>query len=556
MKKVLILLVILSTYAYASGWKTAVSTNIIIADNDKVEMYSNSYGNNIIKETASGDLKYYLMNVSGTAGSAVTIDYGASLANITGDDNNIYVLYKKNSIVKCKYSTNGGSTWITKNDLNYNVTALDAIYFDNKLHIAYTYGGNAKYHQFNGSEWINQRDVSDAEDGTSPRIEAANTADGMKIFIVYDNNDNCKLRALNLNTNQWDNVKTLFSNISNSTPVGFAVDSLYTYLYYSVKIPPVDYDQLYRKIFSNSDNTLIDTYGFAYNGTTFLQTTTTADKRVHTAFFNRFWLEEDGDGVVHFSLGYNPSTNSINEIVETIYPEGNLVDYHNIDISSTHNDLHSIWRAGSASVLAYRHYDTNPSAPKNVALTNSSGHPRIQWSKNIDADINNYRVYRKYGTSAWTYLATTTNLYYVDGTVYINPPGSQMGVEVYYKITAKDLGNNESAYSNIVHCNVPGSEIEKRGESVTVDEYSLLQNYPNPFNPSTTISYQLKGNSFVTLKVYDMLGKEVATLVNQYQTDGKYDVEFTATSQLASGMYIYQLTAGDFTSTKKLVLMK
>ncbi|MFH0734279.1 MAG: T9SS type A sorting domain-containing protein [bacterium] len=548
MKKVLILLVILSTYVYASGWKTAVSTNILIADNDKVEMYSNSFGNNIIKQTASGDLKYYLMNVSGTAGSAVTIDNSVTLANITGDDNNVYVLYKKNSVVKCKYSTDGGSTWTTKNDLNYNVTALDAIYKNNALHIAYTYNGTAKYHQFDGSYWTGQFDVSSTETGTSPRIEAANTADGMKIFIVYDNNDNCKLRALNLNTNQWDNVKTLFSSIGYSTPAGFGVDSLYTYLYYSVEIPPYYNDQLSRKIFRNSDNVLLNTYGYAYNTTSFLQTTTTADKRVHTLFH---WLpiaELDG-GVNHFSFLYNVETS------ETIYEDLNGYNFTNIDISSTFNDLHSLWREGSASVLAYRHYDINPSAPKNVALTNSSGHPRIQWSKNIDADINNYRVYRKYGTSAWAYLATTSSLYYVDASVYINT-GGLAGTDVYYKITAKDLGTNESSYSSTVACNVNGQEIEKRGESVTVDEYNLLQNYPNPFNPSTTISYQLKGNSFVTLKVYDMLGKEVATLVNQYQTDGKYDVEFTATSQLASGMYIYKLTAGDFVSTKKLVLMK
>jgi hypothetical protein len=91
-------------------------------------------------------------------------------------------------------------------------------------------------------------------------------------------------------------------------------------------------------------------------------------------------------------------------------------------------------------------------------------------------------------------------------------------------------------------------------------EFALLQNYPNPFNPSTVISFQLPVNSQVTLKVYDVLGKEVATLVNEEMKAGSYTVPFSAsngnTSTLASGVYIYRLNAGSFVSTKKLVLMK
>jgi Ice-binding-like/Secretion system C-terminal sorting domain len=91
-------------------------------------------------------------------------------------------------------------------------------------------------------------------------------------------------------------------------------------------------------------------------------------------------------------------------------------------------------------------------------------------------------------------------------------------------------------------------------------EFALLQNYPNPFNPSTVISYQLPVNSQVTLKVYDVLGKEVATLVNGEMKAGSYTVPFSANSAngstLASGVYIYRLNAGTFVSTKKLILMK
>jgi hypothetical protein len=85
--------------------------------------------------------------------------------------------------------------------------------------------------------------------------------------------------------------------------------------------------------------------------------------------------------------------------------------------------------------------------------------------------------------------------------------------------------------------------------------FNLEQNYPNPFNPSTVISYRLPVSSNVTLKVYDVLGNEVATLVNEEKQPGNYEVEFNA-SNLPSGIYFYKLQAGDYNQTKKMVLLR
>ena len=85
--------------------------------------------------------------------------------------------------------------------------------------------------------------------------------------------------------------------------------------------------------------------------------------------------------------------------------------------------------------------------------------------------------------------------------------------------------------------------------------FQLSQNYPNPFNPATTISYQIPTQGNVVLKVYDILGKEVATLVNETKAAGSYKATFNA-SKLSSGVYFYQLKAGNYTSTQKMVLMK
>jgi hypothetical protein len=85
--------------------------------------------------------------------------------------------------------------------------------------------------------------------------------------------------------------------------------------------------------------------------------------------------------------------------------------------------------------------------------------------------------------------------------------------------------------------------------------FRLMQNYPNPFNPLTTIYYSIPKLTFVTLKIYDVLGKEVATLVNKEKPLGSYKLEFDAT-ELPSGIYFYRLQAGSFVETKKMVLMK
>ena len=85
--------------------------------------------------------------------------------------------------------------------------------------------------------------------------------------------------------------------------------------------------------------------------------------------------------------------------------------------------------------------------------------------------------------------------------------------------------------------------------------FSLEQNYPNPFNPVTAIKYTVPKQNLVKLVVYDIIGREVVTLVNEVKQPGNYSVSFDA-SNLASGVYFYRMAAGDFTDVKKMVLIK
>ena len=103
--------------------------------------------------------------------------------------------------------------------------------------------------------------------------------------------------------------------------------------------------------------------------------------------------------------------------------------------------------------------------------------------------------------------------------------------------------------------NIAADAVQKNKNDLLPSNYSLSQNYPNPFNPTTVISYQLPTFSNVILKVYDVLGREVGTLVNERQIAGSHSATFNA-SRLSSGVYFYRLQAGSYNATKKLLLMK
>ncbi|QQS35009.1 MAG: T9SS type A sorting domain-containing protein [Ignavibacteriales bacterium] len=141
---------------------------------------------------------------------------------------------------------------------------------------------------------------------------------------------------------------------------------------------------------------------------------------------------------------------------------------------------------------------------------------------------------------------------------------------VKYPVTIKVenmTGLIKDAYGNELNSVInPGEEltitnslidklIVQSDDFTQADNYTLEQNYPNPFNPVTTINYSLAQNNFVSLTVYDVLGREVATLVDEFREAGIYEVEFDG-SQLASGVYYYQLKVGEFVQTKKMILTK
>jgi hypothetical protein len=99
------------------------------------------------------------------------------------------------------------------------------------------------------------------------------------------------------------------------------------------------------------------------------------------------------------------------------------------------------------------------------------------------------------------------------------------------------------------------TSVDDESSDDNIRDYKLHQNYPNPFNPATNISYNIPSQSFVSIKVYDLLGNEIATLVNEEKSAGNFQVEFNATG-LSSGIYFYKFQSGPFVEFKKMVLIK
>ena len=143
------------------------------------------------------------------------------------------------------------------------------------------------------------------------------------------------------------------------------------------------------------------------------------------------------------------------------------------------------------------------------------------------------------------------------GAIWISQftPSSPTAIQFINNYTGFIVGNTGVIYKTT---NAGGLMVNvTQTSSIIPDKHSLSQNYPNPFNPSTKINYEIKSSGLVSLKVFDLLGKQVASLVSEKQNAGSYAVDFNSSEfSLPSGIYFYTLNAGEFTETRKMILVK
>ena len=209
---------------------------------------------------------------------------------------------------------------------------------------------------------------------------------------------------------------------------------------------------------------------------------------------------------------------------------------------------YDLWNSNgkSAPVLMATTGNGTPLPVELTSFTASVKDVKVQLHWVTQSEVNNYGfdVERSAGAGKWNKIGfveghgnsnSRKDYYYTD----MNPTG---GNKFKYRLKQIDI-DGKYAYS---------AEVEV---ALAPDEFTLYQNYPNPMNPTTTIRYRIPKAGNVTLKIFDMLGAEVATLVSKYQSEGNYEVNFDA-SELSSGVYLYQLRVNNFIATKKMILLK
>ncbi len=205
--------------------------------------------------------------------------------------------------------------------------------------------------------------------------------------------------------------------------------------------------------------------------------------------------------------------------------------------------------------------NVKPNAPENLVInTSDSLSYTFSWNKPLPAsDGDTAFYYNLYSDDQSPVdisdIKNVIKFRIVNDTSTTITFSSILSSSKYFTITVYDRGYNESNASNEAAIIVTSVEENEN----TVNDFRLEQNYPNPFNPTTKISWQSPVSSRQVLKVFDVLGNEVATLVDEYKPAGSYELDFQSSvgsRQLASGIYYYQLKVGEFISTKKMVLIR
>jgi photosystem II stability/assembly factor-like uncharacterized protein len=196
----------------------------------------------------------------------------------------------------------------------------------------------------------------------------------------------------------------------------------------------------------------------------------------------------------------------------------------------------------SSDLAVYRSTNNGGNWVKTDSLTEHAGFTTFCFVKaEIVFAWNQNGIYKSTDNgNSWkridAYFATSTLAADLDGNLYAGTTEGKINKRAEYAIAT------------------PVTELPDNTK-VVPDNYYLAQNYPNPFNPATTIKYAIKQTGFVTIKVFDMLGREIVTLINEVKSPGNYETEFNAVN-LPSGIYLYKIQAGYFVQTKKMILIK
>lgn len=267
---------------------------------------------------------------------------------------------------------------------------------------------------------------------------------------------------------------------------------------------------------------------------------------VVTKSSNQINFYKNGLPVGSENISYLSNSNSYLSIGCRQWLSNNLTEFFNgkideVKLFNTSFSGQEIWNMYKSTTSA-----PNLQSPENKSIVNTLT-PLLIWDSLVTA--TNYRV----SIATDSLFANVILSQFSNQASYLVETGAlNPNVDYYWKVQTNNEGG-VSPWSDTYIFKINLTDLEDEKQLPT--EFALMQNYPNPFNPFTIIKYQLPIFSHVTLKVYDVLGNEVATLIDESKPAGIYLVELNA-NLISSGVYLYRLQAGDYTAVRKLILLK
>lgn len=499
-------------------------------------MFTNKDGIHLLTakyDPSAGYVYYYKINSAGQVitGPITFTSSQGNYPNITGDNSVLYAVYHQGSNIKVHRSTDGGANW--SGNISFGQTAnscngVDAAYSNAYgLHVVWSEKVGSVYesyfYRYQNDSWQNFFNITNTtpiQNGGMPTVALSNNKAHVSVNTgtgdQFGNNvGECYSRDFDYSS--WSSPIAITTN-----PTFSRIDKIFT-----------KGDRMHAFYYVNADPIVLKYRGKSVNDASWSSEITVDNNVYPTNQTHKISISQTADDSIHVCYIRPPfglSTRSVNKNggdfsgLSSVSEGG--VSHRDHAISSTSNDMFFIY-SQAGNFYKYRQYDAVPLAPQNLSWTNTGSpyyHPIISWTAVNEPDVRSnstgIRIERRLFNGEtntwgnWSEIASVSgeNTSYTDNEIY-NASGAGNG-RVQYKVRSKDLGNNYSEYSNTIDFRF-GTSSEKISVLNQPLSYSLAQNYPNPFNPTTKISYSIKDEVLVTLKVYDVLSNEVAELINE-----------------------------------------
>lgn len=403
MRKIILLLAVLCSMSFGQGWNTTVQTSINEPNVEKMDLTANASGIHVLIKRSNGNIVYYNLNSTGVVDASKTtiLQTSGDFPNIVASSNVVYSLYKTGNVIRARYSTNGGSSWIWNSSLDRTTTAnlcngVDAVYEDGLaggVHLVWATRDDhpnfkTYYSRLEDNQWVELQNVTSHASGFyggnptvtfSPgRVHVGFNTDYFdSTYIPGDAKTRDRLDGV------WQTPQTVVSGAEQSVDEKLLVSRNTLYMFYAKYISgsPIRNDLVYRtrSVSGTTWSSPVVLKNSIWESGDVFSEVKTADNQIHL----QYRIESsDAYGYMKFDGSGWSSPLAIGSNIKLMVSPG---------FASVSNDLFMTWGQTNDGFIRYKHYDAAPLAPQNLAVSVSgNNHPLLNWSRNNEPDIQHY----------------------------------------------------------------------------------------------------------------------------------------------------------------------